>query len=234
MVYRNIFFDLDNTVTRSRSLLAPPMQEVLVRLLRAGFTLSVVSGARVEQAKKQLSNFPCFYLGQNGNHAHDGNTGRNLWQRTLTLGEKAEIIRHINSIPLVWSVSDKNDLIQDRGCQISYSLIGHNEVLEKKEAFDPDGLTRKSILEKFPLVSGTVEAKLGGTTCFDYNQKGKHKGYNIAEFVKRMNWDKKKCLYIGDALFPGGNDDSVVGVIETQSVKNPDETLIFLTQLLGE
>ncbi len=38
-----------------------------------------------------------------------------------------------------------------------------------------------------------------------------------------MNWEKSECLFFGDALFPEGNDETVIGVIETIQVENPDD-----------
>jgi hypothetical protein len=47
-----------------------------------------------------------------------------------------------------------------------------------------------------------------------------------------MQWQKEDCLYIGDALFPGGNDETVVGVIPTQLVKDYHATYTYLSSIL--
>lgn len=232
-MHRHFFFDLDNTVTRSRTEISSLMRAALSDLVDSGYDVVIVSGAKVEQALKQTQDFPCYYLGQNGNHAYDGSIKSDMWRNTLTEKEKTEIMEHILSIPRTWAVADEDDLIQDRECQISYSLLGHNEELSKKEAFDPDFSKRKQLLAEHPLVSDTVEIKMGGTTCLDYVPKGKHKGYNVAMLLRHLEWKKEECLYIGDALFPGGNDEAVVGVIDTKQVANPSETLEFLRSVLG-
>lgn len=230
-MYKHLFFDLDNTITRSRSPVEPAMREILSEFLAAGVNIVIVSGARVEQAKKQLDNLPCIYLGQNGNHAHDTEKEKDLWFRELSGDEKKEILDHIKKIPRTWPVKDEHDLVEDRKCQISYSLLGHTESVQKKEEFDPDSSRRRALLQKHPFVSDTVEVKIGGTTCFDYISKGKHKGFNITELLLQKGWKKDECLYFGDALFPGGNDETVVGVIETRPVRNPADTLQFLKGL---
>jgi len=231
-MYRHFFFDLDNTVTRSRSPVTPEMRVALRNLQEKGMDVIIVSGARVEQAQTQLEKLLCYYLGQNGNHAVDGKSGKDVWRHALTPAQKEEIMKHIRLIPRTYAVSDEHDLIEDRECQISYSLIGHHESLEKKEAFDPQSEKRKELLKRYPLNSDNVEVKIGGTTCFDYIQKGKHKGFNIAAFIEHMSWDKRECVYVGDALFPGGNDETVIGIIETVPVKNPQKTLSFLQNTL--
>ena len=221
---KHLFFDLDNTVTRSRSKISEAMREALSE---SGKDIIIVSGATCEQITWQLDGVDCFKLGQNGNHAEDKG-GNLIWQELLTDEEKVEIMKHIGSMPRTWEVSNVDDLVQDRGCQISYSLLGHNEVLEKKEAFDPKSNIRKSLLENYPFVSETLQVKIGGTTCFDYTAKGKHKGFYVERLIEKMGWKKDECVYFGDMLFPGGNDESVIGVIDTEAVENPEDTLSIL------
>lgn len=221
---KHLFFDLDNTVSRSRSKLSPAMKEFL---LNASEDIIIVSGAKCEQIDFQMDGVPCYKLGQNGNHALDP-AGHTLWEEQLTSEQKTQIFDHINSMPRDWEVSDVADLVQDRGCQVSYSLLGHNENLEEKEAFDPHGEKRKNLLMKYPFIAETIQVKIGGTTCFDYTAEGKHKGHFVAKLIEYLSWEKDDAIYFGDMLFPGGNDESVIGVIDTQAVENPDDTLRHL------
>jgi len=230
--YRHIFFDLDNTLTRSRSSITKEMREALAGLVASGRDVIVVSGATVEQALTQTERFPALYLGQNGNHAHDESLKQELWRDLLSDTEKEEIMKHIASIPRPWRVKDESDLIEDRGSQISYSLLGHHEDVPTKETFDPDGSRRRMILEQHPLTSATLEVKIGGTTTLDYIRKGKHKGSNVTRLIQEKNWKKEKCIYVGDALYPGGNDEAVVGVIDVQQVENPVATLEYIYTIL--
>ena len=79
-----------------------------------------------------------------------------------------------------------------------------------------------------------VEVKSGGTTVLDIFQKGKHKGYNVGELIKTLGWEKDNAIYVGDALFPGGNDATVIGVIDTHAVPNYHATYDFLKNELGK
>jgi len=231
--YRHIFFDLDGTVTRSRSLITPEMTEALHALLASGRDVIIVSGAAVTQSLSQTDNLPLLYLGQNGNHAYDGARKTDIWREFLTETEKNAIFDHIASIPRTWEVTDERDLIEDRGSQISYSLLGHHEDVSKKEKFDPKGDMRKRILSKHPLDSDTIQVVIGGTTCFDYIRRGRHKGYNVSRLIEENRWNKDACVYVGDALFKGGNDETVIGVIDTKQVASPVETLAFVNEILG-
>jgi phosphomannomutase len=228
--YRHLFFDMENTLTPARSPLPPSMQEALEELIAAGRDVVVVSGAEAKQIRFQIGSLPVICLAQNGNHAFDAETGQDMWREELSPDEKAEILAHIASLPRTWPVKDENDLVEDRGSQISYSLLGLHEEHGKKAAFDPNGEKRRALLATHPLKSETVEVKIGGTTTLDYFKRGHHKGHNVDRLIREKEWDKNLCIYIGDALFEGGNDEAVVGVIETHQVANLDETRAFITE----
>lgn len=224
--YRHLFFDLDNTLTRSRSKITAPMFELLSSLTQ---DVVVISGASVEQIHFQLDSLPCYILGQNGNHAT--HREEELWHETLSHDEVAEIEEHIATLPRTWVVPDEKDLIENRGSQVSYSIYGHHAPVAEKERFDPDHAKRTALLATSPLLSDTIEVKIAGTTCLDYFRKGRNKGYNVLRLIEHEKWEKKDCLYFGDALYPGGNDETVIGVIKTSAVQNPDDTYAQLQKL---
>lgn len=217
---QHLFFDMDGTLTRSRTKISPEMKEILTNLPQ---DIIVISGQSSEAIKTQLDGFTCTVLGQNGNQAWLGD--EMLWNDILSQEEKMEVYNHIASLPRTWSVPDEGDLIEDRGCQITYSLYGMHAPVEDKEKFDPDQTIRKEQLHHHPLRSQTIEVKIAGTTGLDYFKKGHHKGFNIERFIAHKDWKKVDCLYFGDMLFPGGNDESVIGVIDTQEVTSPEDTL---------
>ena len=237
---QHIFFDLDNTLTRSRTLMAPAHQE-LFKELCAQKDVIVVTGGQVSQIQKQIP--PAFTgeyiaLSQSGNYAvaKDGSV---LWSEQFSPEQKTAILGLIQAIrdeqKLV--VQDENDLVEDRGSQISYSLIGHHEDTGKKEAFDPGATKRLAILEThkegvLKLRQVGADVRPGGTTTFDFTIAGKHKGFNITRLIEHEGWRKEDCLYIGDALFPGGNDETVIGIIPTQPVKDQNETFDFISSNL--
>lgn len=216
---KHFFFDMDGTLTRSKSLMTAEMLDALGKLEG---DIIIVSGATLEQIEKQVP-VPSYKLSQNGNEAFTPVRAL-LWRKKLTVAEIAEIVSWVNKILLTMSVSPE-DLIQYRGAQISFSLVGHNAPREEKERFDPDGSRRKAILMEFPFLSDSVEVVIGGTTSFDFFHKGSNKGANVAKLIQRKGWDKDECVYFGDALYSGGNDESVVGVIDTVAVSSPEETL---------
>lgn len=239
---KHFFFDLDNTLTRSRSHISPEHALILQKLASLGDVI-VVTGGRKSQIAKQLDpelTGHYYVLAQNGNEAAKKD-GEELWMRRPSKEQKAAIIALVDEMKayLNLTVKDENDLVEDRGCSIAYSTIGHNEDVSIKEAYDPDHSKRLALIDHFRdkveklREDHGIEVRTGGTTCLDFFHAGKNKGYNVAEFLDTMQWAKEDCLYIGDALFPGGNDETVIGVIPTQSVDDYHETYTYLSQILG-
>lgn len=229
--YSHIFFDMDGTVTRSRTRITADMKVALEALMGSGRDVIIISGQGAAAIRDQVGS-ATYFLGQNGNDAIRAASEEELWNETLSEKEKQEILDHIASLPRDWEIKDENDLVHDRGSQIAFSFLGFNEDIERKEAFDPTGELRTRILKEHPLVSDTVEVKIGGTTTLDYIKKGYHKGFNIEKLIGVMEWNKDDCLYIGDALYPGGNDEAVIGVIDTLQVADPNETLKVVRSIL--
>lgn len=237
---QHIFFDLDGTLTRSRTRMAESDVPVFDALCAARDVI-VVSGAEEKQMRMQLPvkiDHGYYLLTQNGNHAIDKD-GAILWSEHFTDEQKQLVMAFIKDVhdELMLSVNDEDDLVEDRGSQISYSLIGHHEDLAKKQAFDPHGEKRKAILaargiEMQHLMDRGIEITIGGTTCFDIFQAGKNKGYNISRFIEKMGWKREDCIYYGDALEPGRNDHTVIGVIRAQAVSGPEQTFEFIKKML--
>lgn len=228
---KHLFFDMDNTLTRSRTPIEPGFRDLLEALPQ---TITVVTGQFVENIFNQTEGLTCYAMGQNGNRAYDPK--RNLlWEDRLSNHEVAEVLEHIAALlrEKEFEVKDPNDLIEHRTCQLCYSLIGHHEDIEKKEACDPDKTLRLELLKKVPFESETLEVKIGGTTTFDYFKKGRHKGYNVARLIEHNGWKREDSVYIGDGLFPGGNDEAVIGVIETIPVNDYKETMKLIEDVFS-
>jgi phosphomannomutase len=216
--YTHLFLDMDGTVTEEGAVISDEMRFLLSNLTQ---TVVVVSEADLSQMQYQLSSLPCYLLAQNGSHAV--HKGAQLWEDRLTSLEIMDIESHIRSIPRTWDVPDERDLVDNRGCEISYSLYGHHAPLGDRKLFDPEGTKRRALLHAHPLRSERVEVRIVGATRLVYSRKGGDKGHNILRLIAHERWDATTCIYYGDEIFPGGSDESVYGSIETQGVKDSDD-----------
>ena len=231
MKYTHLFFDMDKTIAPARQPMLPEMYELLSSL---PLDIVIVSGQSVEKVKWQSNQLPAFRLGQNGNEATDMK-GDVLWNTPLEQHQREEIMAHIKKLINELDFVPKPEWtpIEDRGGQITFSPIGNTAPPEVKIIYDPDRIKRTALLQKVPFVSDELLVLFGGSTSVDYIHKDRHKGTNVQKFIQYMGWEKNECVYFGDGLFPGGNDEFVIGVIDTIPVTDHLDTYQKLQKMFS-
>ena len=217
MKFKYFFFDMDGTVTESRQIIKQDMKDELAKLPH----VILISGAERSQMLTQLDGLGLTYV-----MAQSGNDTSPFWYHELKEKEIAEATAHMKRMTAIGP-----DMVENRGCQITLSLTGHHAPIPVKKNFDPSRKKRNTLLFKFPFKSKTLACRVAGTTCFDYTRKEGTKGKNIQRLIEALGWKKEDCVYLGDALFKGGNDESVIGVIPTIQVKNPADTISIIKSL---
>ncbi len=229
-MYKHLFFDMDQTIAPSRQPILPEMFELLSN---CGRDVIIVSGQDVEKIKWQSNNLKAYVLGQNGNHAYDLD-GNLLWNFPLEPHHRDQILDHISEIMAILDHEVNHDWnpIEDRGAQITFSPIGNTAPVDVKSAYDPDRKKRNHFLNTIPFASPDLIVKIGGSTSLDYIHKDRHKGTNVKRLIDLFGWEKDECIYYGDGLYPGGNDEAVIGVIDTILVQDHLDTYQKLKELL--
>jgi HAD superfamily hydrolase (TIGR01484 family) len=117
------------------------------------------------------------------------------------------------------------EAIEDRGSQITFSALGQQAPLEEKKKWDPDFAKRKKIKAILDTSIPEFSVRLGGATSIDVTKPGIDKAYGIRKLRDVLGISLKEMIYIGDALFVGGNDYPAeqAGVVSI-SVRGPNET----------
>lgn len=215
-----LFIDLDGTLCESKKEVKDDMLLELGRLAKT-YGIIIVSGAELSRMLTQAPLKYKTFLSQNGNEAYENENL--LWCNEFN--NKDEVMEHIGKVSKELKVKMTDDMIDDRGAQISFSFIGHHAPLELKKLFDPTRKIRSDLLYKFPFKGAVI----GGTTCIDYIPYTK--GENILRYMIRNFIKPQECLYIGDAFMNHGNDATVMGIIPIHQVTSPLETLNFLKHL---
>jgi len=233
---KHVFFDLDNTLTPSRQPMQPHHGELFVELCKQKDVIGV-SGQELASFRSQLPKAAegrYYVLAQVGNHAYDKN-GDTLWEERPSEEQTRLVLDFIALLRKTYprEVRDENDIVELRGSLIGYSLIGHHEDPKKKAALDPGSVERKKMLAGFPeevkrLHAAGIDLTPAGTTTIEFFLAGRNKGFNILRLIDLKKWSKEDCLYVGDELEPGRNDESVIGVIPTHAVKDHNETFDFV------
>ena len=125
------------------------------------------------------------------------------------------------------------DQIENRGTQITFSAMGQLAPVDEKKKWDPSFFKRLILIEKLMQHLPEFALKAGGATSIDVTRKGIDKAYGIAQMEKYLLIPKNEMLFIGDAIFPGGNDYAVheagVKCIETSG---PEFTIQIIEELL--
>jgi hypothetical protein len=231
-----IVFDLDGTLAKSKSALDPEMATLLHDLLDV-VKVAVISGGDWPQFEKQLlshlphdqslTNLSVLPTCGTKFFRYSGNWTK-IYSEDFTADEKKKIIDSLNKafqaagfkIKKVWGA-----VIEDRGSQITLSALGQQAPLAEKEKWDPNFAKRKKIKAILdPLIPG-FSVRLGGTTSIDVTKPGIDKAYGIRKLRDILGVSLKEMIYIGDALFPGGNDYPAerAGVISIP-VRGPEDT----------
>jgi len=233
-------FDMDGTLTKPTTQISRDMEDWLWRLARRA-SIIVISGATSEQMEKQIqfremwseNSYSIIKMSQSGNVCEDD--AKIIWENKLPILGRIAAYAHIHKLLNTFQIPvlDQEDLVQDRGAQISYSILGHHAPREDKCAMDPDGHLRREMLKHIPFNYPNMCVKVGGTTCFDYNDKDGTKAGNLRRLLKPA--DFKHAVYVGDQLYDGGNDSDVKKIenLLTVPVTGPHETLTFIKKELG-
>jgi len=240
-----IVFDLDGTLAESKSSLDGEMAELLGALLGI-VKVAVISGGNWPQFEKQLlSNLPrdgrlknLSLLPTCGTKFYRYESGwERLFSEDFTVEEKEKILRSLKhtitslgfEVETVWG-----DVIEDRGSQITFSALGQRAPLEAKKHWDPDFSKRQKMKALLETLIPGFSVRLGGTTSVDVTRLGIDKAYGIRKLQDLLGIPIKKMIFVGDALFPGGNDYPAkeAGVVSIQ-VRDPDETKRVIEAVLA-
>jgi HAD superfamily hydrolase (TIGR01484 family) len=235
-VKKLIVFDLDGTLAESKSSLDSEMAGLLHELLRA-VKVAVISGGDWPQFEAQLlSNLPhdeCLVnlslLPTCGTKffRYEGDW-KKLYSEDFTAEEKEKIISSLNEalgitgykVEKIWG-----EVIEDRGSQITFSALGQQAPLEDKKKWDPDFAKRKKIQAILETLIPEFSIRLGGTTSVDVTKPGIDKAYGIRKLRDLLGISLQEMIFIGDALFVGGNDyPAKEAGVESISVRGPCET----------
>ena len=96
--------------------------------------------------------------------------------------------------------------IEDRGSQITFSALGQQAPIDAKEKWDPDFAKRKKVKRKLDKSLSEFSVQMGGATSIDITKPGIDKAYGIHKLHQTLNIKISEMIFVGDALFEGGND----------------------------
>jgi len=235
-----IIFDLDGTLTKSKSDLDKEMAKLIAELLRQRY-VAVTSGCSFHQFENQFlsklpkgsnrSNLFLFPTCSASGYYYDGKKGR-YYRAYSNLMPKQAVKRILKSFDAVFAETGYSHpkrtygpVFENRGSQLTFSALGQQAPLRFKRKWDPDQQKRLMIRSRLQPRLPHFEITIGGTTSIDVTREGVNKTLCVRKLNERLHVNWKKMLFVGDALFKGGNDYIMKSTgVQCIPVSDPAET----------
>ena len=247
-------FDLDGTLVPTKSPMDAEMSRLLTRLLQVK-KVAVIGGNKYAVFQELfLRRFKCskkllqklFLFPTTSTVFYRYNHG---WKKIYALHlNKAEVAKikkafrdTFKEIGYQHPSKTYGTLIEDRGTQVSFSVYGQDIVkilgrkgVKTKEQWLKNNFSMKMkitrlVAKKLP----NFEVRAAGFTTIDVTKKGIDKAYGIRQIQKHLKIPIRKMFFIGDAIFPGGNDYAVVRTgVDYLPIKNPEEVKRIIRKLV--
>jgi len=241
-----VAFDLDGTLAESKQHLEPYMAEILCKLAEEK-KVAIITGGSFGQFQKQflpflnsantlndeiISNF--ILLPTSGSSRYEYNKKTKEWNMTdveeFPKDIKIKVIKELENIIRshkygIGSVVPGDEIVEDRVTQITLSALGQHAPIDKKKLWDPDQKIRQEIKKELERKLPRVNIVIGGTTSIDILPFGFNKAKGLTRLLHNMNLTIDDMVFLGDAIFPGGNDYSAYEAgIDSIKVSGPKET----------
>ena len=213
-----IAFDLDGTLALSKQPLDDRMASALADLLDVCM-VDIISGGDWPQFEKQV-------IGRMIGRARLDNlfiqptTGTKLyrfvdgaWQaiyaELFSPDERKHIIDAFDTAMREEGLDQGEtwgDRVEDRGSQVTFSALGQQAPLEAKEGWDPNHAKRQQLQARLRKMLPDLSINIGGSTSIDVTRQGVDKQYGLRKLLPEAGVTASEVLFLGDAIFPGGND----------------------------
>ena len=251
---RVLIFDQDDTINiGSKQDIAPEIGRLFVELL-GKYEIAIVTGTGWDVVKRVDVDTLKDVSSEKLTHYHImPTTGTQYWRfdadkkewvrqyANFFTDEQAKKISDLLEAAAkkfgYWVEADEGDeIIENRGSQITYSALGQWADVDAKKAWDPKHDKRgKIVAEILPEIEAMgLHVAIGGSTSIDVTMPGIDKGYAVRELMKANGFTMEECLFIGDMLQEGGNDYAVKALgMDTIEVKNCRDTEMILRGILA-
>lgn len=242
-----VIFDLDNTLAEA---FHPPSPEILARFEKIVplIPTAIMSAASLERIRKDVlanaspdfdaSKLTLFTAnGAQCFHLREG-TWEPDYKHSFTPADHATIRTALDEAVRETGYADGTvpygEQFVDYDGYIAFTALGLGAPSEARKAWDPSGYKRmrlrEVLIEKLP----QFDVYIGGATSVDITLRGINKAFGVTEFAKQLSLLPDEMLYVGDALYEGGNDAVVIPTgVQIRSVASPEETATVIDEILS-
>ena len=245
---RAVAFDLDDTLAAS---FQPPSPEMIARIaaLLARMPVAIISGAKFDRVKSEvldrlpnsahISNLTVLADNAAQGYVYSASGWERVYTNEFTPEEQAHIEKTIREAVAESGILGSNpeyvpELLKD-SAQLRYAALGLKASEDAKKNWDPDMSKRKKLQSLLSARLPECEVSIGGKTTIDITKKGINKAFGINWLSQHLGFAPSEILFVGDALYEGGNDAVVIPTgVRTRSVSNPSETADLIDELLAD
>ncbi len=249
-----VIFDLDGTLTPSKAAMQGDMARALARLLLEK-RVAVIGGGSYEQFRHQfvekarlpghlLARLFLFPVSGTAFYRYAKGRWKKVYAKHFSAAEKKKIFsafketfrrtgyRHPEKV--------YGKIIEDRGSQVTFSAVGQDVVsmlgvrrgVAVKERWHKNSEVRPQLMKVLKGLLPGFTVRSGGLTSIDVTKFGIDKAYGVRQIGKTLKIPIAKMVFIGDALFPGGNDYAAKRTgIQCIPVKGPADTKKIIKKL---
>jgi HAD superfamily hydrolase (TIGR01484 family) len=249
-----IAFDLDGTLSASKSPITDRMADLINRLLEK-YQVCVMSGGKFEQFETQFLSHLRTEPARLGKLHIMPTCGTRYYKfekgewtlkyaEDLTPTQKNKIIKALNAGVDHFGYSEKKtwgETIEDRGSQITFSALGQDiaaqlgsEGVRLKAAWDPKDDKKRKLRDYVARIIPEFEVRVGGGTSVDITKPGIDKGYGMQKLLNMLSISKEDIFFIGDRLEEGGNDYPVKAMgVDCMAINRWQETALVIEAILN-
>lgn len=248
-----IAFDIDGTLTASKTPITESMANLIKELIKKKIVIAIAGGSFKQMQTQFLPPFlnddsviPFIhnftFLPTSGSQRYQYDETKKEWILTdkepFPSGVKEKAIKLLQEVidNPIYEIPPNpiGNIIEDRDTQITFTPNGQRAPVALKLAFDPDRKKREKIKAFLEPKLPEVSILINGTSSIDILSKGFNKAVGLARFLNKVGLNKSDVIFVGDGIFPGGNDYSVYEAgFDTIAVKNPEETEAILKTWLA-
>lgn len=237
-------FDLDTTLARSKTRMTEPVAFQFATMTRI-MPVAIVSGGRFEQFQEQVldvlpvetNRFNLHLMPTSGTRYYrwDGGNWSQVYAHDLSEQDRhaaaASLQRRAQELGF-WEEKTWGPRIEDRGSQITFSALGQEAPVDKKEAWDPTNEKKNALTSAVAGDLPHLQVRSGGSTSVDISARGIDKAYAVQKLAGILDIAIDQMVFVGDRMDPDGNDypAAQAGTMALR-VSDPQDTLTLLQRM---
>src|SRR3989344_7146983 len=241
-----VFFDLDDTLAPS---FENPSPEIVGKLLAVldSLPVAIITGRDFPWMARDflpqiarsphVERFFVFPEGAAQCLQWNGSEWRELDADSITDAERqvinGAILESVKETGVLEGLPVHGEQLVQKKAMVAFAALGMQVPADLKYSWDPGNTRRTKLRDAIAKKLPAYDVMMGGATSTDVTKKGVNKAYGVRWLSERLGVPPAGLLYVGDALYPGGNDYVVVpsGIV-TRATKGPAETLKIIDELL--